>query len=512
MLAALDAPDEIHDVVIIGGGATGLGAALESAARGHRTVLLERRDFASGTSSRSTKLIHGGLRYLAQGQVGMVRQSLVERERLLKNAPGLVTRRDFFLPARSCISQCVNFAGLRLYDALAGHVFSGRSRWCSPATVARLMPALQASGIRGGVLYGDAQFDDARLAIALARTAVQHGTVVLNGMPVVAIHSDRSGIRIITARDSETGREYQIRAKVVVNASGVFAEQVAALERSDASHSSSSRAAGKSRHGLVLSQGSHIVLDKSFLPGTCALIVPRTSDGRVLFLIPWLDRVLVGTTDIRVDAVADEPRPQAAEVEFLLKHAAQYLTRAPQESDVLSRFAGLRPLAGSGAPGQTTSRISREHSITVGDNGLITVIGGKWTTYRRMGEELVDIAERVGGLVRRASPTRGLRLTDAPLPSASNTSPGESPWLAESPLLHPGLQYREADVEHAVKFEMARSVEDVLARRTRILFLDARAAEACAPRVAEILGRELGRTADWIHGQVAAFRQLAAGY
>jgi glycerol-3-phosphate dehydrogenase len=519
MLAAMEDRGIVWDVVIIGGGATGLGAALEASSRGHRTVLVEAEDFAKGTSSRSTKLIHGGVRYLRQGHVGMVRQSLRERQRLLRNAPHVVHNLDFVLPTYRMGARSFYYAGMRAYDILAGQIVSGRARRLSREETCRQLPTLRDEGLRGGVLYGDGQFDDARLAVTLAMTAAQHGAVLGNYLKVERLLQKGSRISGVVVQDQESGHEICLQGKVVLNATGVFAEEILQMD------TGSSSEAEKDRPLIAPSQGSHLVLDAEFLHSTAALMIPETDDGRVLFAIPWHGKVLLGTTDLAVTKIARDPKPLAEEVDYLLDHAGRYLRRRPQRSDVRACFSGLRPLVSAKVAGQATSQLSREHLIHTSGTGLITVIGGKWTTYRQMGEDLTNHAEAVGGLSRKPSITATLKLHG----SASTGHTGESlqatcsvygtelirvnELIRESPALsqklHADLAYRVAEVVWAARNEMARSVEDVLARRTRALFLDAKAAMDAAPLVAELLANELGRDRQWQLQQVADFRTLA---
>ncbi|MBC7967807.1 MAG: glycerol-3-phosphate dehydrogenase/oxidase, partial [Fuerstia sp.] len=415
MLAAMEDRNTVWDVIVIGGGATGLGAAVEAAARGHRTVLVEAEDFAKGTSSRSTKLIHGGVRYLRQGRIGMVRQSLRERERLLQNAPHVVHSLDFVLPTYRRGERTIYYAGLRAYDVLAGQWISGRARRLSRSETCDRLITLRADGVRGGVLYSDGQFDDARLAITLARTAVDLGAVVANYLSVVRLLRNQQRVTGVIVRDAASGKELELQGRVVLNATGVFADDILSM---DTDSQSSSAADDHSR--LVLSQGSHVVVDASFLPGSTALMIPKTDDGRVLFAIPWHGKVLLGTTDLAVNNVTREPRPLPSEIEYLLEHAGRYLQRCPAESDIRSRFAGLRPLVGAKSGSHATAKLSREHEISTSASGLITVIGGKWTTYRQMGEELIDRAEVIAGLPRKQSRTASLKLHGYPAnPAAS---------------------------------------------------------------------------------------------
>lgn len=535
MIAAMDDPGCVWDVIIIGGGATGLGAAVESVTRGHRTLLLESHDFAKGTSSRSTKLIHGGVRYLRQGQIGMVRQSLRERQRLLRNAPHLVHPLEFVMPTYRWCSREFYYAGLRVYDVLAGNFWKGRARCLSSTQVKTNLGGLNATGLKGGVQYVDGQFDDSRLAITLAQTAADHGAVVVNYMPVVRLQCDGGRIQGVVAQDSISHREYSVRGRVVINATGVFAEKVLDLEAN-----SESRSPALSDHGVDVrpnvrpSQGTHLVLDAEFLPGLRALMIPETEDGRVLFAIPWHGKVLLGTTDVAVSSVSHEPRAMASEVDYLLRYAGMYLNRKPTRKDIRSCFSGLRPLVAAKSGTSATSKLSREHEIYVGPSGMITVIGGKWTTYRQMGEELINHAESIASLIPHASKTASLPLHGS-WSSDPNSIRSEVPSsighmavygtdadaiyafegsqnLALNEKIHPDLPFLKAEVVWAVREEMALTVEDILARRTRALFLDAAAAIEAAPEVASILRRELRHDEDWEADQIASFQLLASGY
>lgn len=505
------------DVVVIGGGATGLGAALDAAARGYRVALVEAHDLAQGTSSRSTKLVHGGVRYLARGEIGLVREALRERGHLLRNAPHLVHDREFLVPAYRPWTKPYYGLGLWLYDRLAGAQRLGRTELLDRNETLQRAATLVPAGLRGAVAYRDGQFDDARLALALARSALDRGAVVLNHAPVVGLVREAGRITGVVVRDAETGVEATVRARVVVNATGVFADAVRRLDDAGAAPL------------LRPSQGAHLVLDRRFLPGEAAILVPRTDDGRVLFAIPWLGRVLVGTTDGPVPTAVIEPKPMAQEIAYLLDHAGRYLSPAPTAADIRSTFAGLRPLIGGGGVTSAggTAQLSREHLVLVAPSGLVTVTGGKWTTYRRMAADAVDRAAEVAGLERRPCVTADLPLHGCPAPgSLAESDPtlaaygsdaaGVRALMASRPelarALHPGLPYLEAEVVWAARHELARTVEDVLARRTRALFLDAGAATAAASRVAALLAAELGHDAGWIATQVAAFGRLATGY
>jgi glycerol-3-phosphate dehydrogenase len=498
------------DMIVIGGGATGLGIAVDAAARGYTTLLLEAHDFAKGTSSRSTKLVHGGVRYLAQGNVALVYEALQERGRLRRNAPHLVSALPFVVPGYTWWSQPFYGAGLLLYSVMAGRLGFGFSRIVGPKETLRLAPTLQPKGLRGGVVYFDAQFDDTRLAITLLRTAQDYGALLVNYMPVTGFNKEGDQVRGVLTQDAETGEEFSLRARVVINATGVSTDKIRRMDDPAA------------KQMLSLSQGVHLVLDRSFLPGTHAIMIPKTADGRVLFAVPWLNRTIIGTTDTPVSEAQLEPRPQPQEIKFLLDHAAQYLSKAPKPEDVLSIFAGLRPLVKSSESGSTAA-LSREHTLIVSKTGLVTITGGKWTTYRPMAEHAVDKAVEVGGLPKTTCPTRNLKLhgyqehpEDPPFGAYGSEASEVRKVLAEQPgwdrLLHPKLPYRAGEVIWAARHELARTVEDVLARRTRALMLYASASLEIAPRVAELLAGELGFDHSWEQAQVQQYTDLANGY
>lgn len=512
MLARLTDPGEQPwDVLVVGGGATGLGAAVEAASRGYRTALVEGHDFAKATSSRSTKLVHGGVRYLQRGNITLVLEALRERGRLLRNAPHLVRDLPFIVPNYDWWEAPYYGAGLKLYDLLAGKMGLEPSRLLSREETLDHIPTLEPKGLRGGVVYQDAQFDDARLAVTLALTIADLGGTVVNYASAVGLIKEGELVRGARVRDEETGNETEVRARVVINATGIFADE---LRRMDDPASPPL---------LALSQGVHLVLDRRFQPGGSAILVPHTDDGRVLFAVPWHDRVVVGTTDTPVAERSLEPRALPEEIAFLLGHAARYLTQDPAPGDVLAIFAGLRPLVRGAKAAAKTAALSRDHTLLVSPAGLVTIAGGKWTTYRKMGEDTIDHAAMVAGLDERPSRTADLRLhgwsddlrlrewsghgADAPaLARLATESPG---W--DEPL-HLNLPYRVCEAVWAARHEMARTVEDVLARRTRSLLLDARASVEVAPRVAALLAAELGKDEGWQRRQVAEYGELARGY
>ena len=503
----------LWDLLVIGGGATGLGVALDGISRGYKTLLLEQVDFAKGTSSRSTKLVHGGVRYLAQGDVGLVREALQERGLLLQNAPHLVKNQDFIIPNYAWWGGPFYTTGLKLYDLLAGKRSFGASVHLSRAETLRRLGNLKAEGLKGSVLYHDGQFDDARLAVNLAQTAVEHGGTILNHFSVSRLLKDSRGqVAGVAATDQETGATYELRAQAVVNATGIFVDDILQLDEPGA-------------YRLVRpSQGVHIVLDKSFLPGEDALMIPKTEDGRVLFAVPWHGRIVLGTTDTPLEERRQEPQALEEEIDFILRTAARYLTRPPRRSDALSIFAGLRPLAAPRNGSEQSKEISRSHKILVSASGLITITGGKWTTYRRMGQDTVDQAIALGKLPSAASQTARLRIHGAcPTSDFSNhlhiygsDLPALQQLIAEQPelgqKLDSHLEFMQAEVVWAARHEMARTVEDVLARRVRVLFLDAAAAIRMAPLVAALLAQELGHDLAWQARQVADFELVARNY
>ena len=505
------------DVLVIGGGATGLGAAVEAAARGYSTLLVERSDFAKETSSRSTKLVHGGVRYLQQMNLTLVLDALRERGHMLRNAPHLVHDLSFIVPAYSYLSLPYYGVGLKVYEQLSGRLSFGRSQLLSRKTTLEKLPGVRSDGLCGGILYHDGQFDDARYAIALLRTFQDLGGTAINYIEAVGLIERQGKIVGIQARDREGDSVFDLQAKTVINACGVHAEETIALNaRKDNGHPRGDL--------LAISQGSHFVLPHSFLPGNTALMIPKTADGRVLFAIPWHNALLVGTTDVPVDTKSPEPRALPQEKQFLLDHIARYLGHAPRPEEILSVWSGLRPLVRKG--GVATSKLSRDHTILVAPSGLITVTGGKWTTYRRMGQDTIDRAEQVAAFPKRPSTTLELKLHGW-VPDATNA---ESAWesvygsdlpalralSAENPdldaLLDPRLPFKLREVVWAARHEMARTVEDVLARRTRALLLDARAAIGAAPVVAALLARELGRSEEWKANDLASFLETAKGY
>jgi len=499
------------DVIIIGGGATGLGVAVDAATRGYRTLLLEQSDFAKGTSSRSTKLVHGGVRYLAQGDIALVYEALHERGLLLKNAPHLVKDQEFIIPLYSWFSKYKYLIGLKFYDLLAGKSGFGRSTFLKKSEVLNAIPGLKPEGLIGGVKYNDGQFDDARLALNLAQTAAENGATILNYVKVTGLVKTGEKATGLTAQDLESGNTFTLTAKAIVNATGVFVDEIMKMDVPSA------------RPLIRPSQGAHIVLDPSFLQGDAALMIPKTADGRVLFAVPWHGKVLVGTTDTPLNEHRLEPVALEKEIEFILTTAGQYLSKEPRREDVLSVFAGLRPLAAPGKDTNSTKEISRSHKLIVSGSGLITITGGKWTTYRKMAMDVLDKAIELGSLPAKKCITQTVHIhgfkpvvpddhfsiygTDA---AEIRKLMKENATLARP--LHPSYRFLKAEVVWMARAEMARKVEDVLARRTRLLFLDAMAAIALAPYVAEIMAEELGKDKKWIEDELQEFNALAQAY
>ena len=507
---------EEFEVLVVGGGATGLGVAVDAASRGYRTALVEAHDFAKATSSRSTKLVHGGVRYLEQMDFGLVTEALRERGILYRNAPHLVRDLPFVVPRYKWWEGPFYGIGLKLYDALAGHLNLAPSRQLDRDATIRAIPNVEPDGLLGGIAYHDGQFDDARMAVALARTATAHGAAVANRVEVIAFDKHGGQVSGAVVRDLMSGRELRVRAKVMVNATGIFSDSLRRLDDP------------ATPPQVEPAQGVHLVLDRGFAPSETAIMVPHTDDGRVLFVIPWHGRTLVGTTDTPMKHADLEPRALPDEIEFILRNAARYLARDPDRSDVLSVFAGQRPLVHRGGGSGPTKALSRSHEVIVAPSGLVTIVGGKWTTYRKMAEDAMSHAVVVGGLPSRICATEELRVhgaldrDDPALPvedplrtygsdAAAITALGveHEGWTAP---LHARLPYTPAEIAWACRHEMANTLEDALARRTRCLLLDARASMESAPAAAAVMAGELGWDDAKIDSEVAAYRELARGY
>jgi glycerol-3-phosphate dehydrogenase len=511
----LKSPYDQWDFIIAGGGATGLGIAVDAASRGYRTLLLEQSDFAKGTSSRSTKLVHGGVRYLQKGDVALVREALQERGYLARNAPHLVKSQRFIIGNYRWWERPFYTIGLTFYDLLSGSMSMGRSLPVSRKEVIRSIPGIVQEGLRGGVVYYDCQFDDSRLAINLMQTAIEYGATVLNYCRVSELTKDNKGkITGVIAEDMLDGSSFRLKGHCIINATGIFVDDLIRMDDPSA------------KPIVRPSQGTHLVVDRSFLGGDDAIMVPKTIDGRIMFGVPWHNRVILGTTDLPVKDFVLEPKALDEEIDFILETSGRYLIKKPQRKDVLCVFAGLRPLA---APknddgSSKTKEISRSHKLVVSRSRLVSITGGKWTTYRRMAEDTVNEAIKISGIQFRPCKTKNLHihgfkqnpdLNDRLYVYGSDRDQLLS-FLKEDPArenkLHPDYDLTVGEVIWAVRKEMARNVDDVLARRIRLLFLDAKASVKIAPRVAEIIADELRKDVEWQKKQVQEYSGIAEAY
>lgn len=513
LLSNLEDESKVWDIVIIGGGATGLGCAVDAALRGYSVALFERDDFAKCTSSRSTKLVHGGVRYLQNGDVLLVLEALKERGRMKNNAPHLVKDQSFVIANYSHWDNFIYFCGLTLYDILSLGFGFGRSRFISAKTVMKYLPTSVKKGLKGGVVYHDGQFDDSRMAINLAQSCVENGGSVFNHTEVLSIIHDIKGEAAgVTVKDNESGRVYTVYAKSVINAAGCFVDDIMQMDEP-----------GRVKM-IAQSQGAHIVLDMKFLQSDYGVMIPKTTDGRVLFALPWHNKVLLGTTDVACKVAMSEPRPMAEEIDFILKTASLYMDPAPKQSDILSAFAGQRPLAAPKKGSKSTKEISRSHKIIVSKNNLVTITGGKWTSYRLMAEDTINKIIKLGLIPKRMCITHNFRIHGyRPNPDLTNhmyvygsdeaailDMMVEYPSMAEK--LSSKFDYTVAEVVWAVREEMARTVDDVLARRVRLLYLDAREARKVTRRVANIIAQELNFGEEWVEQQVEDFIKLSIRY
>ena len=508
----LDDPQKVWDIIVIGGGATGLGVALDAVTRGYETLLLEQSDFAKGTSSRSTKLVHGGVRYMAQGDILLVIEALHERGLMLKNAPHLTSNQEFVIPVYTLWDVFLYTVGLKFYDLLAGRLSMGKSYFINRSKALDRLPLLKAEGLKGGIVYHDGQFDDSRMAVALASASVENGGTVLNYFRVNTLLKDNNGKTTgVKANDIESGREYSIHGRLVINATGIFADEIHKMDDP------------LSKPTIRPSQGVHIVLDHSFLQSSSAIMIPKTDDGRVLFAIPWYGKVVVGTTDTPLDTITLEPKALEQEIDFILRTAGKYFTRPPKREDVRCIYAGLRPLAANPDNPEATKEVSRRHKITISRSGLLSIIGGKWTSYRRMAEETIDKGIKTGIIENKKCVTRNFSfyVNGKPLESDrlriyGNQASEIEKMIREQPvlreLIHQGLPYTKAEIVWICRNEMPGTLEDMLARRTRSLFLDARASAEAAPVVADLMARELGFSVEWKQSEISTYNNLIINY
>lgn len=498
MLAAL-AQQQQFDIVVIGGGATGLGAAVDAAARGCSTLLVEQFDFGKGTSSRSTKLVHGGVRYLAQGNIKLVKEALRERGYLLKNAPSLTSTQPFVVPVFSWWEKIYYTMGLMFYDLMSGKLSLGKTKYLNKKQTIQHLPSINPRKLKGGILYYDGQFNDSALCTALAVTAAAKGAVLLNYTKATGLVKEKGIIAGVELHDQLNDVQYTVRAKAVINATGVFTDAVIDMDEEN--------------HDVLVapSQGIHLVVDPVFFPGKDAMMIPKTDDGRVLFAVPWQNKVVLGTTDTPVDTIEVEPKPLGEEIEFILEHFNRYTNATVGRSDIKTVFVGLRPLVRANE-NASTALLSRDHTLVVAPSKLVTITGGKWTTYRKMAEDAVNNALFVskqkdkGPCITRELPIGN----DAEKERIIRGLMTEQPALGA--LLHPAYAFTKAEVVYAARYEMAMTVEDFLARRIRLLFLDARAAVDAAPAVAAIMAGELQQPSSWATDQVNLFNELAQQY
>jgi glycerol-3-phosphate dehydrogenase len=503
------------DVIIIGGGASGLGTALDAASRGYKTIMVEAVDFAKGTSSRSTKLVHGGVRYLEQGDISLVKEALKERGLMAQNAGHVVKNQTFVIPNYNWWGGYFYTIGLTVYDLLAGRLSLGRSKYISKKKTIELLPTVEQKGLVSGVIYHDGQFDDSRLAINLAQTAVEKGACVLNYTKVInLLKDDKNQVTGVLVEDKETGEKKEIKGKVTINATGVFTNSI--MKMNDKVY----------KKYIVPSQGIHLVFDKSFLPSDYALMVPKTSDGRVLFAVPWHDKIIVGTTDTLIKSHSLEPIALESEIEFVLETAQRFLAKKPTRADVLAVFAGLRPLAAPEKEGQSTKEVSRSHKIFVSETGLITITGGKWTTYRKIAEDIIDKAISEKKLPKKECKTEHLSIRGNQKTSTldrenhlyvygsdiKNIMALQNNDLELKEKIHPDYDFTMAEVAWAIRYEMAITLDDILARRVRLLFLDSRAAISSCEKVARFMAKELGKDELWITNQISEFKTIANGF
>lgn len=502
--------EQVWDVIIIGGGATGLGIAVDSIYRGYRTLLLEQSDFAQSTSSRSTKLMHGGVRYMAQGDIYLVMEALRERSRMHKNAPHITRNQTFTIPIYTWWDAFKYTIGLKIYDCLAGELSMGKSKFIGRKATIEQLPQLKQNGLKGGVVYHDGQFDDARFAIALAQTCAAKGAVPLNYFKVTKLLKNQNGqITGVAAKDCVNGEKYELYSKVVINATGVFADDILKMDLPEA-------------HKTIRpSQGIHLVLDSTFLNSKSAMMIPKTSDGRVLFAIPWYGKVVVGTTDTPIDKIDIEPKALNDEVQFILETAGRFLTRPPMKSDILCTFAGLRPLAAPTKNNGKTKEISRRHKITVSESGLISVLGGKWTIYRRMAQDTLEIAIKTGKLAKQNCKTLNLGIYGSEYSDPTDRlsiyghhakdikrAIMNNPDLGKT--IHPAFPYCKAEIEWICKNEMPVKLEDILSRRTRAMILNTKASLEIASEVAALMSEILGYDSNWEKQEISNYENLLA--
>jgi len=529
---------ERFDVLVIGGGITGAGVALDATARGYSVALVEKADFASGTSSKATKLVHGGIRYLPQFDFALVHEALVERGLLVRNVPFLVRPLAFVLPLYENAHRPVGIpfappkgyglglmldAGLWMYDLMAGRLNVARHKRISAQKALELTPALRGDGLKEAFLYYDAQTNDTRLTVTVLRTAAQRGAVITNYTEVIGFTRADGKLNGARVRDVQTGQEFTVSARHIVNAAGVFAERVTALTGDE------------SRVAIEPSKGVHLVVARERVRITdTALVLPETDDGRILFVIPWGARAVIGTTDTGTGNL-DDPEASPQDIAYLLDHVNRYMKVNLSGDDILSVYAGYRPLVKSKE--ERAANLSRTHVVLQEPNGMVVIVGGKLTTYRRMAQDTMDVIAKRDGMAI-AHPTERLPLAGAvgwrdaqreieergralgldqrviehlEFNFGGNARGvldviGEDPALGEK--IISDLPYLRAEVIYACRAEMAQTLEDVLARRTRIMLEDADRGAGVAEPVATLMARELGWSSDRVRSEVEKYRTL----
>jgi glycerol-3-phosphate dehydrogenase len=497
------------DVVIIGGGAVGLGAGLDASSRELKTLVIEKYDFAKGTSSRSTKLLHGGVRYLAQLHFNLVKDSLREKERLYNNAPHLTKDCEFIIPCYKYFDMLFYRAGLFLYDVLAGFPKGHTSGFLSKAALIKKYPNIKQQGLVGGIVYHDGIFDDARLALSLSRSIIALKSFAINYCEAIDFIKENGKIVGVVVKDRLSGEEFTVSSSCVLNATGIFSDEIRNIDQPN------------SPAIVQQAQGVHIVVDKKHFNSAESLLIPKTDDGRVLFTVPWHGEVLVGTTDTKVEESKIEPVAFKEEINFIIGNINKYLEKPITEKDILSIYAGIRPLIKQDS--SNTSAISREEKMVLSQSNLVSVIGGKWTSYRRMSEKVVDFLIANKLVKAGKSNTANLQLhgflkreyveiLDDHIRQYGSDLKILKTLEGNEEKIHPKMPFTKAQVLYALRYEQAQTVDDVLARRTRALFLNAKYAKEAAQTVAEIMAKELGKNQAWIKEQVAYFEDVAKNY
>lgn len=498
------------DVIVIGGGATGLGVAVESVTRGYRTLLLEAYDYGKGTSSKSTKLVHGGIRYLANFDFALVKEGLEERYYFLNNAPHVAKKQSYLIPFHGFFEKVKYSLGIALYDKFAKNKKIGKSRFLSKKQMLSQAPQINLRGLSGGAIYYDGVFDDTRMLVTLLRTFEEQGGVAFNYHPVTDFTYQGNRINGVKVLNSLQDQQLEFSAKVVINATGTLTDILLNKAEPQLQHKT-----------ISVAQGTHLVFDKAIFNSPHCLVIPETSDGRILFVSPWHDKIIVGTTDVPIEQPSIEPVAQPAEIAFILETLNRYTAKPVTKEQVRSVFCGQRPLVCDPTE-KATKKISRKHEILETANGLISIVGGKWTIYRRMGEDTINYAVQRNYLPASQSVTQNFKLfgySTSVLESVLSVYGSQADAIltiqkqtANFAKIHPDLPYLQAEVIYQVREEHAKTVEDVLARRTHAVLLDAKAARQSAKLVAQLMATELDCDEVWVERQVQAFENFITAY